>query len=212
MAGPLHSIIYIHNAIHKEVNEFEEAARELNREDGTQVAALLDRFKFFREVLKEHEGGEEEFIFPVLEERFRYIAGPYIFDHQQHYGEYDDIEESLTGLRTARGNAERVELAQRLNRQAIALAVTMDIHITKENELLLPVVDEHLSVEEQQAMLGQAMGNVPPEFMMKVLPWMFRAQTGGDREGFLREGMEMFPPEQLGGIVRRIPELKAYGG
>ncbi len=151
MPGPMHGIIYIHNAIHKEVNEFEESVRELNREDISQVTALLDRFKFFRGVLKIHEGTEEEFIFPVLEEKFRYIAGTYLFDHNHHAGEYDEVEEMLTGLTKARGSSEQSQLARQLNRQATALAVEMDIHITKENELLLPVLEEHWSIEEQGA-------------------------------------------------------------
>ena len=67
------------------------------------------------------------------------------------------------------------------------------------------------------------MSHIPPDLMMQLVPWMFKAQNVDDREGFLREGMEMFPPEQFKGMaqmlsqsvpaaewqemVRRIPEL-----
>ena len=225
MPGPFHSVLYIHNAILKECNDFEEAAQNLKRDDNSQIGAILERFRFFREVLKEHEGGEEEFFFPRLEEVFRHISGTYIFDHRHHDGEYDEIEECLTALGQARGNSERTGLAQKLHLQAIIFSVTMDMHITKENELLLPVCDEHISFEEQGRLLGEAMSQIPQEIMMKVLPWMFKAQTVNDREGFLREGKEMFPPEQYSGMtqlisssvspqewkemVRRIPELAA---
>ena len=225
MPGPFHSVLYIHNAILKEANEFEEAAQELNRDDNAQIGAVLERFRFFREVLKEHEGGEEEFFFPPLEKVFRHISGTYVFDHRHHDGEYDEIEECLTDLGQAHGNSERKGLAQKLHRQAIIFNATMDMHITKENELLLPVCDEHISFEEQGRLLGEAMSHMPQEFMMKVLPWMFKALTMNDREGFLREGKEMFPPEQFTGMtqlisssasaqewqemVRRMPELSA---
>ena len=42
MPGPFHSLLYIHNAIHKETYEFEDAVRELNRQDDGQIAAILE--------------------------------------------------------------------------------------------------------------------------------------------------------------------------
>ena len=192
-------ILHIHNAILKEAQEFEEAARELNREDDTQITGLLGRFKFYRSVLHEHEHGEEEFFFPFLEEKFRYVAATYVFDHNEHSGLYDEIEELLTGLRQAQGNSERAELAQRLNRQAIALNVKMDSHIYKENELLVPAFEEHFTLEEQGKVMDQAMKtimSIAPELMMQIFPWEFRAQTVDDREGMLRSWSEMMPPDQ----------------
>ena len=223
MAGPLQSILYIHNAIHKEAYEFEDGARELNRDDRGEVGKLLEKFKFFREVLGEHESAEEEFIFPVFEEKFRYLSGAYIFDHRHHDREYDEIEELLKGLGSSQSSSDRADMARKLYRESIIFTATMDLHITKENELLLPVADEHISPEEQGRMLGQAMSKFPPEAMAKILPWMFNHQDLGDKEGFLRECMGMFPPDQFKGMcqllsgtvpsqdwsemVRRIPEV-----
>ena len=48
------------------------------------------------------------------------------------------------------------------------------------------------------------MARIPPEQTMKVLPWMFTAQTVDDREGFLREGMQMFPREQFRGMTHPL--------
>ena len=72
-------------------------------------------------------------------------------------------------------------------------------------------------------MLGRAMSKFPTEAMAKILPWLFNHQELRDKEGFLRECMGMFPPEQFKGMcqllsgtvssqdwsemVRRIPEV-----
>ena len=93
--GPIKDIFYIHNAILKEAREFEDAAGELNREDDAQVVGLLDRFKFYRGVLNEHEHGEEEFIFPYLEEKFRFMMPTYVYDHHHHSELYDDDRRAI---------------------------------------------------------------------------------------------------------------------
>ena len=223
--------LYIHNAILKEAQEFEEAVGGLNREDDAQIAALLDRFKFYTSVLHEHHNGEDEFFFPLLEKKFRYVSATYVFEHQHQSRVYNEVEELLTDLGQARGSSERADLARRLNRQAVALNVLIDDHINEENELLLPAFEEHFTTEELGNIMDQALevlGSMPPELMMQIIPWMFRAQTVDDREGLLRSWREMMPPDQLPGIVqlmssgvspqewqemvRRIPELAPHAG
>ena len=225
--GPIKDIFYIHNAILKEAQEFEEVVRELNREDDAQVTGLLDRFRFYKAVLHVHEQDEEKDFFPLLEEKFRYMMPTYVFDHQHHSRIQDEIEGLLTGLRQARGNSERAQLARHLNRQAIALNVLMESHINKENELWVPVLDEQFSFEQQKEIIDRSMQSASPEtmqVMMQALPWMFRAQTVDDREGMLRGFQQMMPPDMFSGVaqllsgavspqdwqemVRRMPELR----
>ena len=228
MPGHLEGILYAHKAIMKEVRDLEEAAKELNWEDGAQVTALLDRFKLFRIVVTEHEHGEEEVFFPLMEGRFRYIAATYVYDHEHHTDLYGEIQDLLTDLGRDRSARERSRTSRRLHRQTIALNVVMDSHIGKENELLLPVFDEHFPLEEIEAMVGQFMQSMPPELMRQMGPWVFVRQTDDDREGLLRMAMQEFPPELMKGMaqglsqvvssqewqdmLRRVPELKAFSG
>lgn len=231
LKGPVHSILWIHNAILKESQEFEEAARGLDREDKTQITSLLDRFKFFHQVLKVHEDAEELAIFPVLERKFKYLAATYEFDHRRHLNSYTEIEDILAGLGRARSNSERVELARRLNRQAIASNIMMDLHIAKENELLFPTYDQLFSFEEQRAHFAQGFAltaHLPPDFTPRLMAWIFKAQTVDDREAFIKEFVGRLPPEHLAGMMkfissavspqewqemlRRIPQLASISG
>ena len=86
-----------------------------------------------------------------------------------------------------------MELAERLHRQAIVFAATMGMHITKEDELILPIRDDHISFEEQGRTLGQAHSLLSLELTMRIVPCMFKALNANDREGSLRNGMQMFP-------------------
>ena len=194
----MQEFLYIHNAILKEAQDFEDSVRELNREDDAQIAGLLDRFKFYTGVLHEHHHGEEEIFFPVLEKIFRYISATDVYEHEHHSRLYNEIEELLTGLRQARGSSERADLARRLNRQAIALNALTDDHINEENELLLPAFEEHFSAEELGKLMDQALEEMgSPELLMQAVPWMLKAQTVDDLEWMLRSWMVMMPPDQL---------------
>ena len=221
MTGPMQPYLYIHDAVLREVAYLEEIAKELDPDDGSQVRTLSERLKFFELVLKAHEDAEEQFLFPAMEERFRHITDTYDFDHD-HNG-IAPVTEALAHLVSARHSSERAEEARQLQRQTVALQETMRLHVTKENELLLPVMQDVFSGGEQAEIMRQMIGYPPADLTPQILSWIFRGQSVTDREGFLRMAMDMFPQERFDGLVeslssevspdewqdviRRIPEL-----
>lgn len=222
----LHDIFYIHNAIMAEAAELERVVQTLSQEDAARTEGALEQFVFYRKVLDFHEGDEEEVFFPPLAARVAYGAQAYIFDHEHHRKLYGEIEGSLTGLLKAGNSGDWSGLSAKLYRQAVALHATMENHIDKENELLLPIYYENFSDEELKglmAKMGEAADKMPQEFMMRILPWMFNANSAEDREGMMRGFKEMVPPEMFTGmthflagqvkqedwqeLLRRMPEL-----
>ena len=91
--------------------------------------------------MKLHEDGEEELLFPLLAEKAPHVVGPYIFDHRHHSSTYTEIIELLTGIQKSTSSSEQRKASARLNRLGIAANAVMDVHINKENEVLLPVFD-----------------------------------------------------------------------
>lgn len=226
MPGPITKVMYFpHKAFLKEASDIEDLAREVHVEDHAQVATLLERVKAFRDVLKHHESAEERFYFPPLETKFRHAVPTYVFDHNHHATTFEGIIESLTALASARFHGERVEVARRLHRQAIAMNVTTALHISKEDELLFPAFNDHFSDEEQAAIVAHQITNT--EATVGGTTLVFRALTSEDREALLRGLLQGVPPEGLGHmlklfsdavspqewseVVRRIPELAGAG-
>ena len=223
MPTPMQGIFYIHNAILVETARLEEAAEELNWEDGTQAGALAEKFGFLHEVLRLHEDGEDDYIFPELEGRFSHVVAAYSFDHKHHTKMYQGIQETLSTLKSGVGKGDGPNLTRELGRRALAYDALMSSHVGKENELLVPLFDEHFSVDEQNAMLGKMMSHITPDLSQKMLPWMFMAQSPDDKVGMMQEFKGMFPPEMFKGMtmmlsqavpaqewqetVRRMPEL-----
>ena len=225
MASPMHGVLYIHNAILKEFSDLEEATKALNYDNSGDAGELLDRFRWFRQVLTVHEESEEISVFPQIEKRFRYSSVTYEFDHGVHARFYDLFERLVGQVGSSRSSADRRSSVRQLFRETVALHAVMDEHIEKENQILVVAFDEHFSAEVQAAIVAEAMGHQPPEMMQQVLPWMFSSQPGADdREGMVRELMDMAPPEMLPAMVgllestadqrdwaemvKRIPKLK----
>lgn len=214
--------VYIHDAILREVRGFEEEAKELNRDSVEDVGAFAERMAWFHEMVKVHEHAEEEVLFPALDARFRFVAESYAFDHDDSdVHVFRDIDRALAALRRD-GNGSRKDDARLLWRQAVALHEHMRLHISKENELLLPKVESEFDVSEQARLAGAMAGMFEPELMAEAVAWMYRGQTNQDREGMVRFLMNLLPPEPLSaltgrlealdpaawsGIRRRIPEL-----
>lgn len=223
MSGPMQMYVYVHDAILREVADFEAVAKELNRDDSEEVAAFADRMAWFHGAIKVHEHTEEEVLFPALEGRYRFVAESYLFDHDDSDDHvFADIDRALDGLRN--GNGARREHADLLHRQAVVLNEHMRLHISKENELLLPKLEAEFDVSEQVEIAGAMAGLVEPPQMAQMVGWMYRGQTNTDREGMIRFLMNVLPPEpfaamsgMLAGIDEgawaemqtRIPELVA---
>ncbi len=202
MAGPMQPFLYIHDAILREVAHLEDTAKELDRDSESQVGSFSERLRFFQRVLKAHEDAEEEFLFPALENRFRHIADTYVFDHD-HTG-IAPVAEALASLGRTQGGRARAEEARSVHSQAVALHETMRLHVTKENELLLSVMEDVFSDDEQAGIMRQMLGYPPPELTSQILLWIFRGQSVTDREGFLRMGMQMFPQERFDSLVQSL--------
>ncbi len=223
MAGPMQMYEYIHDAILREVAELEVMARELNRDDTDEIAALTDRINLFFSLARKHEDTEEEILFPAMNERITFVAETYLYDHddfEEHF--WIGINESLADLGRSNGNGERKESARRLWRESVALHENMRLHISKENELLIPHLQAEFDISEQAELAGAMAGMVEPAMMGQFVAWMYGGQNNDDREGMIRFLQNIVPPEAFAGMAgmlsglgddewaemqRRIPEL-----
>lgn len=225
MAGPMQMYLYIHDAILREVADLEVRAKDLDRDDAAEVAALADRMNFFFNLARTHEDTEEQVLFPAMNDRIAFVAETYLYDHN----DFDEhvwvgINGALGELGRAGGNGERKESARRLWRESVALHEHMRLHISKENEILLPHLEAAFDVPEQAELAGAMAGLVQPETMGQFVGWMYQGQSNDDREGMLRFLQAILPPEAFSGIAsmlsglggdewaemqRRIPELSA---
>lgn len=223
MSGLLGGIRFFHSAIRNEAQGIGELARSLDAADEAQVTNLVDRFRDFRLVMKDHEATEEEILFPALDEKMPQVAQAYVLDHRAGESRLNEMDALMTDIQNATTAEERARLVAALQREAAVLEATLVTHMAKEEEHVVPLLEECCSLEEQGVLVDRMSAQGQTEHGRYGLTWTFRALSIDDREGLLRMFQERMPvgpfrgiaqglgralpPEDWAELARRIPEL-----
>ncbi|OGO32260.1 MAG: hypothetical protein A2Z16_09765 [Chloroflexi bacterium RBG_16_54_18] len=211
MAEPLDVIMAFHNAFRRDMSRIDTAALGTAR-GKPGLAPVIEKFRFFNEVLVWHAHGEEIAIFPALDAVAPLVTEAYERDHQ-------GLDEAFDALDSAVLVGDALETA----RASAAFKFHLDIHLAKEDAHLYRLVRERVSMPEQQKALGIMAGIAPQERFPEVVTWLFTLIGPDDRENMTRIWQMMLPPplfEQVKQLIqkaigsdwaelkRRIPALE----
>jgi hypothetical protein len=198
MAVPLDAVMAIHNAFRRDIADIDAAALATAR--GTpELAATVERFRFFNEVLVWHAHGEELAIFPALEEVVPSVAEAYLKDHRGLDAAFD----ALDGAVSARDTLETA-------RATAVFRFHLDLHLAKEDTHLYRLVRERLSMPDQGQAVGLMDSTVPQDRFPELIAWMFPLLGPDDRENMTRIWQMVMPGEAFAGAIQLIK--KAVGG
>jgi hypothetical protein len=212
MVGPIDAVVAIHNAFRADMAGIDAAALAAAR-GKPGLAANIERFRFFNEVLAWHAHGEELAIFPALEDVAPLVAESYEKDHRGLDRAFDALSNAVSvrdALETARATA--------------AFKFHLDLHLDKEETHLYRIIKERVSVPDQGKAVGVMAGTIPPDRNPEFIAWMFPLLGDQDRENMTRVWQMVMPAEVFAGAIqlvhqavgagwaelnRRIPELTA---
>ena len=210
MVMPLDVIPSFHQAFRNDMKLIDEAAYKAAAEDG-DLAPVVERLRFFSEILKWHADGKDELVFPAMDKVAPLVAQGYVHDHN----EFDTMTEGLAKITAA---SDALVAA----RETAALTAVLRIHLDKEDEQLYPILRERTSLEEQTAIVGGMAAHVPPDRNPEFIRWFFTLLGHDDREMWTRVVMGLMPEQVFAGVkvliretitddwaelTRRIPEL-----
>ena len=212
MAGPIDAVVAIHNAFRRDIAIIDSAALDSAR-GRPGLAATVERFRFFNEVLEWHAHGEELAIFPALEAVAPSVAVAYEKDHRALDAAFDALNKAVSvrdPLETARATR--------------AFKFFLDVHLDKEDGHLYRIIKERVAVSDQGQAVGVMAGEVPQDRFPELVAWMYPLLGDDDRENMTRIWQMVMPPEAFTGALhlvrqaigdgyaelsRRIPELAA---
>jgi len=210
MVEPIDAIRAIHNAFRNDMERIDAAALDLARgKEG--LAATIERFRFFNEVLVWHAHGEELAIFPLINSVAPLVAEAYVMDHRGLDLAYDALNKSYSAhdlLQTARATA--------------AFRFHLNIHLDKEDAHLYRIFKERVPLIERGKALGIMSSTIPTERFPELVAWLFPLVGNDDRENMIRIWQMVMPAPAFAGVkelikkaigsdwaelARRIPEL-----
>jgi len=197
MAEPVDAILAIHNAFRNDLEHIDAAALESARgKEG--LAATVERFRFFNEVLVWHAHGEELAVFPVLENVAPLVAEAYVKDHRGLDSAFDELSKSYASrdpLTTARATA--------------VFRFHLNMHLNKEDTHLYQIFKERVPLPEQGKAVGIMASEVPQERFPELVAWMFPLIEQDDRENMTRIWQMVMPAPAFAGAKELIK--KAVG-
>src|SRR5690349_18998338 len=138
MPGPIDAVMAMHNAFRRDMSLVDAAALDAAR-GKPGLAATVERFRFFNEVLEWHAHGEA--VAPS-------VAEAYEKDHR-----------ALDAAFVALSNAVSARDALDTARATAAFKYYLDVHLDKEDTHLYRLIKERVSVPDQ----GRAVGVMAAE-------------------------------------------------
>ena len=199
--GPIRSFFHVHKAIKTELNSMADQVEKLDV-DSDFSTSLGGRVNFLSDVVKAHAGGEEEFLYPVVDELRRDLSNAYRWDHKVDEKYFGEIKGCITRLETTGQQSDLDSLKWHVH----ALQSFLSAHAQKEDDLLLPLIDSELSPEKQGEMVGQISAHIPPELLEPMLKWIVGALTVEERADFLGIVQGGAPPERFAVMMEWVKE------
>jgi len=211
MVVPLDGIRAFHNAFRKDLSAIDAAAYSAAQGPGN-LDLVLKRYTLFCEILDWHAKGEEEYVFPALENVAPLVAEAYELDHRG----LDILSESLD-------KAIKASDTLRIVRTTSAFNFFLDHHLDSEEAHLYRIFNERISLPDQGMIIGKTSQKIPKERFADVINWLFPLVGPDDRENLVRIWQQALPPPVFAGaiqlvkvalgndwadVIRRIPELK----
>jgi len=212
MAVPLDAIRAIHNAFRKDMSLMDEASFKAAQGQGN-LDLVLKRYKFFNEVLVWHAIGEEEFVFPVMENVAPLVAEPYERDHRGLDLLFDQLNKEIS-------SSDLIGIT----RATAAFNFHLRIHLDKEEAHLYRIFNERVSLPEQGSIAGKMAQKIPQNRFPELVAWLYPLIAIDDRENMTRIWQNTLPgqafikatehiQEAIGNdwseLTRRIPELNS---
>ncbi|KAL1807733.1 hypothetical protein ACET3Z_024723 [Daucus carota] len=191
---PIDNIFKFHKAIRKDLEFLDVESGKLNDCNETMLREFNGRFRLLWGLYRAHSNAEDDVIFPALESRetLHNVSHSYTLDHKHEEKLFEDISSTLSELSglhqkkmTPNSSSSRHsdnvikygELVTRVQSMCKSIKVTLDQHILREELELWPLFDQHVSLEEQEKLVGRIIGTTGAEVLQSMLPWVTSALT-----------------------------------
>jgi hypothetical protein len=191
MTELIDSVLAIHNAFRCDMKSIDAAA--LGAAQGKPgLKPVIERFRFFNEILVWHAHGEEIAVFPAVEAVAPSVAEAYERDHR-------GLDAAFESMNTAYSSGDALGTA----RASAAFKFHLDIHLDKEDAHLYRLFAERVSQPDQFKVGGIMSSSVPQDRFPEAIAWMFPLIGREDQTNMTRVWQKMMPPP----VFTRVKQL-----
>lgn len=181
---PVDHIFFFHKALKKDMEYLVSLSANLAENDGL-YAEFHQRFHLLRVLYKMHSDAEDEIAFPVLEAKkiIQNSSHSYSIDHKMDVEYFnrtsyvlDQISEWYFSVSSGRMKMYR-QLCVKLHAMCKCMNKMLSDHMNHEEIELWPLFREHLSLKEQENIIGRMLGRTRAETLQEMIPWLMASLT-----------------------------------
>jgi len=174
--SPIDVMYVIHHALRAEAAEATQLARQLST--GNTLAAFAQVLHCWASTLEEHARIEDTYMTPLLPARP--VVQDNEVEHQRLLTLFHELESFLQGL------PPQTPITPRLQRQVLGQIITLcvehDDHLESEEDLVLPLVRQRLSEEQQCALVWRLLCDEESQKAGMIRPWIIAALTLAEQQ------------------------------
>jgi hemerythrin-like domain-containing protein len=202
-------MIMVHTAFRREFGLMPELVRGVAEGDWRRADMIGDHIEFIGSVLHHHHSGEDRVLWPLLLERCPDELAPIVHSMEEHHERIATLGAQLT----------KTVDAWRLDAGASSRDASIDIlyqllpalleHLGAEEELVLPLVEKHITGAEWDGMVADGAASTPADKLPLALGMMMYE---GEVEA-VQDALANIPEEIRGVVASQAPAAwAAYAG
>jgi hemerythrin-like domain-containing protein len=179
-----HDMVVVHRVFRRELRVIPDLVRRVPGEHTVHVAAVADHAGFVLDFLHHHHEGEDALVWPLLHDRAP-LHDDLVSTMERQHSRVNEL--LLRGQALAAAWREQPDGPARQD-----LAATLDLlraalleHLDLEESAVLPLIEEHLSVEEWEAVGRSGAAGIPPERLTLALGLILEDATPAEAEAML---------------------------
>ncbi|MCX4978797.1 hemerythrin domain-containing protein [Streptomyces sp. NBC_00620] len=180
----VHDMVVVHRTFRKSCAELPDLVRGLRPGDTARAALVVDAVRFMLMGLEAHHVSEDEFLWPRLAARTAVRAEAITRMEEQHHR----LEELVTRVRAVLDGLAvdpRQPLCEQVAAQLTELGSVLTAHMDEEENTILPLAAEHLSVAEWEELGEISLAKLDKKHLLRAFSALMAVATPEEQRTLL---------------------------
>ncbi|WP_019069626.1 hemerythrin domain-containing protein [Streptomyces hokutonensis] len=180
----VHDMVVVHRTFRQSCAELPDLVRGLRPGDTARAALVVDAVRFMLMGLEAHHTSEDEYLWPLLTARTGVRAEAVARMEEQHHR----LEELVTEVRSALDGLAadpRPPLADQVADRLTELGSVLTAHMDEEENTVLPLAAEHLSVAEWEELGEISLAKLDKKHLLRAFSALMAVATPEEQRTLL---------------------------
>jgi iron-sulfur cluster repair protein YtfE (RIC family) len=180
----VHDMVVVHRTFRRSCAELPDLVRGLRPGDTARAGLVVDAVRFMLMGLEAHHVSEDEFLWPRLAARAVVQAEAITRMEEQHHR----LEELVTQVRGALDGLAadpRQPLCEQVVAQLAELGSVLTAHMDEEENTILPLAAEHLSVAEWEELGEISLAKLEKKHLLRAFSALMAVATPEEQQTIL---------------------------